>query len=112
MRRMNMSTNVRPRNPNRRPSNILSFFGSIVLAIVGFILSQPFLWIVIIFGHNFHHITFPIFFMLAGFMIGAPMFLFGVISMFTVRNYGSSNTTNLDIGRIRYTIETDHTERK
>jgi len=93
--------------------NILSFLGAIILTIVGFLISQPFFWVVIIFGYNFHHISFLILLMIIGFIAGAPMFMFGLISLFMGnRTVGTASTTNLDIGRIRYTVETDKMERK
>ena len=104
---------IRTRSNRSSKYGVMSFISAVIMTIIGFIILQPFFWVVIVYGNNFHHYTFPILLMLVGFVVGAPMFIFGIINLFFVRtgNGGYSNS-NLDIGRIRYVVETDRTNRK
>ena len=91
-----------------RRASAVSFVAAIIFSIIGFLISLPFIVIVIFLGSQFHFITFYIALMLLGFVIGGPMMVFGVISLLIGnKNTGSSSTAELDLGRIRYTVETD-----
>ena len=51
--------------------------------------------------------------MLLGFMVGAPMFLFGLINLLIGnRPRGSSSLAEIDLARIRYQVENDPTKRR
>ncbi len=98
---------------SKRRGSVLSFVASIVATVVGFIISLPFTILVIILGYNFHSVSFLEFLMLMGFFIGAPVFAFGLINLLIGGKSASSNTSTaeLDLGRIRYTVETDKNRR-
>lgn len=102
-----MKSSVKMSNTsNIRRNGTLSFSASVIITIVGLLISQPFFWVVMILGHNFHYITFPIIIMIVGFIVGAPMFLFGVISLLRGNHpVSSSSTADIDLGRIRYETE-------
>lgn len=103
---------VSNRFSNRRGS-IISRVTAIIVTIVGLIISLPFTIIVIIMGYNFHSVSFLQFLMLMGFFIGAPLFMFGLINLLIGGRSAGSNTSTaeLDLGRIRYTVETDRNRR-
>lgn len=97
---------------NRRGS-ILSRIAAIIVTVVGLVISLPFTVIVIIMGRNYHSVTFLEFLMLMGFFIGAPLFAFGLINLLIGGRSAGSNasTAEIDLGRIRYTVETDKNRR-
>jgi hypothetical protein len=93
---------------NNRARGVMKFITSIVFVVVGFLLFQPFFWVVLVFGDNFHYVTLPILFMIIGCIIGLPMFFMGLISL-TVRKSGASISSynDHDLSRIRHKIEQD-----
>lgn len=104
---------VKPKRYSSRRGYVLSRVASIVATVIGLIISLPFTIIVIILGYNFHSVAFLEFLMLIGFFIGAPMFTFGLINLLIGGRSAGSNasTAELDLGRIRYTVETDKNRR-
>ncbi len=100
------------RYSNRRGS-ILSRIAAIIVTVVGLVISLPFTVIVIIMGRNYHSVAFLEFLMLMGFFIGAPLFAFGLINLLIGGRSAGSNTSTaeLDLGRIRYTVETERDRR-
>lgn len=106
-------TKTKIKRYSKRRGSVLSFVASIIVTIVGLVISLPFTIIVIILGYNFHSVAFLEFLMLMGFFIGAPMFAFGLINFLIGSRYAGSNTstTELDISRIRYMAETEKDRR-
>lgn len=96
---------------NNRSNRVISFAAAIVVTVVGFIMFQPFLWSVLIFGED-HKITQSVFLMGISFIVGLPTFLFGLVNLFLDDPAGYSSTAELDVQRIRYTTETDSMRRK
>lgn len=87
--------------------NILSFTASIVVSVVGFVMTLPFLWFVA-FAASSPYMSMFQFLSIIGIVIGAPMSVFGLVNLFTERSFGPSHSSSeLDISRIRYTVETD-----
>lgn len=86
---------------------------SLILIIVGFLVSIPFIIDVMLFDNNYHYIELWPFLRFLGMLVGSSMFLFGFISLM-VRNCsgGSSSTAELDLARLRYTVETDSRSKK
>lgn len=79
---------------------------SLVLLIVGLLMSIPFVVDTFFLQHEYHYIEFwPMMFLL-GLIVGLPMFMGGIIGLF-IRNElcGSSSTAEIDLGRIRYVVE-------
>lgn len=106
-------TKTKIKRYSKRRGSVLSFVASVICTVVGFIISSPFTIIVIIMGHNSHHVSFLSFLMLMGFFIGAPLFIFGLINLLIGGRSAGSNTstTELDISRIRYMAETEKDRR-
>lgn len=85
---------------------------SIILIVLGFLAALPFIIDTFILNHQYHYITFwPMMFLL-GLVVGGPMFLGGIIAFFTKTSNGSNSTAEIDLGRIRYTVETDSRGKK
>lgn len=92
----------------RQRNNVLSFVGAIVLTLIGFAICMPFFWLTVIVGMNFHYVTLLPLLMISGLIVGGPMFMFGLISLLRGNHVSSSaSTAELDIGRIRYAVETE-----
>lgn len=104
-----MKSKIRVARFSNRRGSSLSRVASIIVTVVGLIISLPFTVIVAILGYNFHSIALLEFLMLVGFFIGAPMFAFGLINFLIGGRYirSSTSTAELDLGRIRYSIETN-----
>lgn len=101
-----MKTRTIRSRPNSRYA--MRLITSVVVAVVGFIIALPFVIDTFILEHNYHYFGIWQVLGLIGFVLGAPMFFGGIISLFVRNNTpGSSNTTNIDIARIRYQVETD-----
>lgn len=99
---------------NRKPpvfykqkrSHILSFIAAVILTVVGFLISLPFTWLIIIRGNTYHDMDFLGFLMIVGFVLGGIMFAFGLVSILVGnRPVGTANTTDMDIARIRFEAE-------
>jgi ABC-type phosphate transport system permease subunit len=102
---MRPSRTIRAKPKSRYVMNIIS---SIVMIIVGAIISIPFIIDVLILDHNYHYITFWPFMRFIGLLIGAPMIVFGIIALLVRKHrHGSSSTASIDLARIRYTVEND-----
>lgn len=102
---MRPSRALRAKPKTRYVANIIL---SIILIVVGIILAAPFIIDVIILDHNYHYIEFWPFVRFLGMLIGSPMFLFGAINILARKHgHGSSSTAEIDLGRIRYTVEND-----
>ena len=84
----------------------MSFLAAVILTVVGFLISLPFVWLVIIQGNNYHHVDFLGFLMIMGFVFGGIMFMFGAVSILVGnRPVGTASTTDMDIARIRFEVE-------
>lgn len=103
---------MRNRSVRNRPNMVISPITAIICIVVGFIITAPFFWFVAINGQPSPYMALSTFLMIIGFVIGSPMFLFGVVGFFFRRGSSPSSTAELDISRIRYTVETDKMERK
>jgi sugar phosphate permease len=96
----------------RAGNKIISFATAIITIIVGFLISAPFFWFVALSEQHSPYMTLSTFLMIIGFVIGSPMFLFGLVGLISRRGAGPASTIDLDISRIRYTVETDKMGRK
>src|ERR1019366_669368 len=74
---------------------------SLRTAIIGLFLSAPFVIDSIILNNGHHYMTLFPTLMVIGFVIGAPMFLIGLISF----DGSSSSSDNIELKRIRYAAE-------
>ena len=103
---------IRTSSSRRNGNYVIQSSTSIGLIIVGAIISAPFIIDTIILGNAYHQISFWLFLQIVGLLIGGPMLLGGMISLFTRKSAsGSSSTAELDIARIRYNIENDFKKR-
>lgn len=111
--RMRTSGPVNRSTRYRGGNKVVSFTVAIICLILGFLMFQPFLWFVLIFGKSSHYISFSTFLYIVGLVIGAPMFVFGLANLLAKDNMnGSTSTPDLDISRIRHTVETSKMEKK
>lgn len=95
---------------NRR-ANVLSLLAAIIITVVGFLISLPFTWLVVIKGNAYHNMDFLGLLMIVGFVLGGILFMFGLVNILIGnRPVGSSSTLEMDIGRIRYKVENDKTK--
>lgn len=89
-----------------KKSHIISFIAALILTIVGFLISLPFVWLIIIKGNNYHSVDLLGFLMIVGFVLGGIMFAFGLVSILIGnRPVGTASTTDMDVARIRYQVE-------
>lgn len=96
----------KPTRYRARRSHILSFIAAVILTIVGFLISLPFVWLIIIKGNNYHNMDFLGFLMILGFVVGGISFMFGAVSLLIGnRPVGTASTTDMDIARIRFQVE-------
>ena len=91
---------------------MVSFTTSATATVVGFLISTPFFWFIALSEQHSPYMTLSRLLMIIGFVIGFPMLLFGLVSFFSRKGTASVSTTELDISRIRYAVETDKMERK
>jgi predicted phage tail protein len=88
------------------PRMFVSKVTAIILLIVGFLLIQPFFWNVFIAGTTYHYMTIKVLVMLFGFVIGLPMFIGGIVCLFTSKtNASASGYNDHDMSRVRYAVE-------
>lgn len=88
--------------------SLISRTTAMMACIVGLAMVQPFIWIVMVFGTHTPYMTLIQFMSIVGLIVGGPVFLFGLMHLICKSSYGpSASTTDLDISRIRYTVETD-----
>lgn len=80
----------------------------ISLIVTGFIIGTPGVIDLIILGNNYHHMYFWPTLRLICMILGMPMLFGGIIGFLTRNNgYSGGSSTELDLGRIRHTVETD-----
>lgn len=84
------------------------FMAGLAFAIAGFFLFQPFFWNVIVFGSNYHYMTWSVLLMIVGCIVGLPMFFGGIIAMLMGNSNASPSTYgDHDMSRIRHAVETE-----
>lgn len=93
---------------------VMTRFVSIILLVSGFILCQPFFWIVLMSETTFHYITLPVLLMIVSFIFGLPMFFAGIVGMLVGNksNYSASSYNDHDVSRVRHAVETDAMNRR
>ncbi len=79
--------------------------------IVGGLMVCPFIWFVIL-GPTTVYMSMAKLVSLVLMVIGGPLWFFGLASMFASQGPGSSNTSQLDLARIRHAVEADQWNRK
>jgi hypothetical protein len=86
---------------------VFTFAVSAILMSVGFLISLPFIYYVLILNQNFHYLTLPIILMILGVIIGGPIFLGGLISLLAGGRLSSNSgsLSDIDTARIRYEVE-------
>ena len=84
---------------------------ALVYFIVGFLMCQPFVWLIMFSRENEGHMSLFSFILLSLFMIGAPLSGFGLVKLGS-SNGNRSMQTEIDISRIRHSVETDRMNRR
>jgi hypothetical protein len=84
---------------------------SLIYAIVGGALSLPF-WYVMMFGEHQPYMSLWRILFVIMMLVGFPMFFFGLVTLFARDGRGATSSTEMDIQRIRHTVETDRMTRR
>lgn len=89
-----------------RPS-VINLTSAIIQTVAGLIVVSFFVYNIIISGKTYHHVDLEMTTNMLSLLIGGPLFCSGLFSLLLYKHSGgSSSTTDLDIGRIRHTVET------
>jgi hypothetical protein len=94
----------------RRPiaSKVINFATSAIISCVGFFISFPYVYKFFILGINVHYFSVWDILSACAFMVGAPMFIGGIIGVLSVsRRGGIGSLTEGDVARIRYSVENE-----
>lgn len=100
------TTKVQFTRNDRAPKRFISRVTAIILLVLGVLMVQPFFWVVIVGGVNFHYITIPVLFMILLLMFGLPMTIAGFIGLLIGDSNASTSAYNEhDVSRVRYAVE-------
>lgn len=100
-------------NKDFKGKKLVSRITAIIIGVVGFLLCQPFIWAVMIFGEHEPYMSFARFIYVCIFILGLPMFFYGIIGLLTAgHTLGSASTDASDLGRIRHAVEMERMGRK
>lgn len=100
-------------NRDFKGKKLMSRITSIVIGVVGFIMSMPFMH-VIMFGEHQPYMSLARIGALLIFIIGGPMVFAGIFGFMIAGKSGggSSSTTEVEVGRMRHAMEMDRMNRK
>ena len=93
---------------------LVSRIVAVMVGAIGFIFCQPFIWVVMVFGEHQPYMSFARFIWVCIFIIGLPMFFYGIIAFLSA---GKSSTTFIsndqsDMGRVRHAVEMERMNRR
>jgi hypothetical protein len=87
---------------------------AVMIGAMGFVFCQPFIWAVMVFGEHQPYMSFARFMWICIFIVGLPMFFYGIIAFFAAGKSGTTSVSNdqSDMSRIRYAVEMERMNRR
>lgn len=93
---------------------IVSRIIAAMIGAIGFVFCQPFIWVVMIFGEHEPYMSFATFLYICIFIVGLPMFFYGIIAFLAAGKSGTTFVSNdqSDMGRVRHAVEAERMNRR
>lgn len=83
----------------------MTLIPAVITTVVGLALVQPFFWLIVLAETHHPYMTFAEFMMIVGFVMGIPLFMFGIVQVLPISPVGGSSQADMDLARIRYETE-------